>query len=70
MNIEIQLDYFKFMEERVVFGAAKSLASQLNSGDTYNKLKKTIVIVIADYDLKKDAKEYHDIFRLTSKKLI
>ena len=27
-------------------------------------------IVIADYNLKKDTKEYHDIFRLTSKKQI
>lgn len=68
MNVEIQLDYFKFMEERIVYGAARSLFSQLKKGENYGILKKTIVIIIADYNLKKEAKEYHDIFRLISNK--
>lgn len=50
INIEIQILMTIFMPERTLFYWSKMYASQIRSGDSYEKLKKCITINIVDFD--------------------
>ena len=65
INIEIQLNKTPHMNDRVLYGIAKSLTEQKHKGSTY-KLKKVISILITDYTLTDTHTNYHDIYKLTS----
>ena len=50
IDIEIQILPTKFMAERTLFYWSKMYNSQINPGDTYDKLKKCITINIVDFE--------------------
>lgn len=54
------------MEERLLYYWSKLYYSQLKKGDDYKKLHKTIVILIANYELEglKEIEKYHTKWRL------
>ncbi len=67
IHIEIQVLEQAEMPERITYYNSKMLATQLKSGDGYDKLQKTISIVIADFDIIKDSPSYHHVFQLYDK---
>ena len=66
INIEIQIQVTPEMRERIVFYNAKMMTEQLDSGDEYDKIKKTISIVITGETFIRSHKKYHDRFILYS----
>lgn len=65
-NIEIQLKDENNMEKRTLYYWARLHGYQLKKGDDYNKVRKTISIVIMGENLKslKNIEEYHTKWRL------
>jgi len=61
INIEIQRQHVKAINERAVFLNARMLSDQLKSSQDYAKLKKVVSIVIADFDMIGNG-EYHNRF--------
>ncbi len=68
IHIEIQVLPVKDMPERVTYYNSKAFVAQLSKGDTYGELRKTISIVITDYEIVEDANDYHHIFQLRDNK--
>jgi len=61
-DIEIQVAPYEFFGMRLLFYWAKLYSSQLKSGQTYDDLRKTIVISLIDFNYFKDLKgqeKYH-----------
>ena len=52
-NIEMQVLDRKNVEKRIMFYWSKQYTTNINRGQDYNKLEKTICILIVDYELKK-----------------
>ena len=52
-DIEIQVIPFDNIPKRLLFYWSKLYSKTINSGDSYNALQKSIVILIADFDFKK-----------------
>ena len=52
-NIEMQVADRKNAEKRIMFYWSKEYSSSIKKGQDYNKLEKTICILIIDYELKK-----------------
>ena len=52
-DIEIQVIPFDNIPKRLLFYWSKLYSKTINSGDSYNLLQKSIVILIADFDFKK-----------------
>lgn len=50
-NIEMQVVNHKNIEKRIMFYWSKMYISSIKSGEDYNKLKKTIVVLIANFEL-------------------
>ncbi|MCL1935169.1 MAG: Rpn family recombination-promoting nuclease/putative transposase [Defluviitaleaceae bacterium] len=67
INVEIQLNKYTDMEDRIIFGISKSITNQKHSGNNY-KLKKVVTILITDYFLIEDHEQYHDTFKYHSSK--
>jgi predicted transposase/invertase (TIGR01784 family) len=67
INIELQINPYASMEDRIVYGISKTVTNQLTKGSNYN-FKKVISIVITDYILIKEHNMYHDTFRYHSEK--
>ena len=59
-NIELQVVDRKNIEKRVLFYWSKMYNGSIKSGQDYNKLEKTIVILISDYELEglKEVEKY------------
>ena len=64
IDMEIQVLYFAYWQERSMFYLSKMFTEQLKSGDEYNKLNKCIHIGILNFNLFKDYKEYYSRFHL------
>ena len=60
-NIEMQVVDQKDIEKRILFYWSKLYYSGINEGEGYRKLKKTIVILIANFDVDaiKEVPKYH-----------
>jgi predicted transposase/invertase (TIGR01784 family) len=58
INIEIQILPTEYMPERTLFYLSKMYTSQINPGDTYDKLKKCITINIVDFHCTPQKKPY------------
>jgi len=73
-NIEIQLINKKNFRERMLEYWAKLYSNQLDKGEDYIKLKRTILIAIVDFNIKEFKNEnYHTLWRIRedkNKKLI
>ncbi len=63
INIEIQLSNEYDMEKRTLYYWAKLYEEQMQEGEEYRDLKKTITINILDFDMV-DNHQYHNIFHL------
>ena len=61
VNIEMQIVQNSNIEKRILFYWGKLYYSQIREGENYNKLNKTIVILIADFELDnlKGIEKYH-----------
>ena len=61
VNIEMQIVQNSNIEKRILFYWGKLYYSQIKEGENYNKLNKTIVILIADFELDnlKGLDKYH-----------
>jgi predicted transposase/invertase (TIGR01784 family) len=55
------------MRERIVYYGTKLITEQLQSGNEYDLIKKTISIVIAGEIFLTEHNEYHDVFTLYSR---
>ena len=68
--IEMQVVRYKFMTERLLYYWAQTYISDLKKGEEYNKLNKTIAILIAVEDLEetKGIKEYHTEWEIRERK--
>ena len=49
MNLEMQVKYFEYWDERILFYLSKMFASQIKKGESYNKLQKCIHVSILDF---------------------
>ena len=64
-NIELQLIDKNNIIERMLYYWSKMYTRQIKAGDNYNKLEKTIVILIADFNIKGlEAVEYHSTWKI------
>ena len=63
INIEIQLINQYNMDKRTLFYWSKLFAEQLNAGQGFSELKKTITINILDFDYTQ-LEKYHSVFHL------
>ena len=53
INIEMQVAEYKYITDRILFYWAKKYVESIQSGDDYEKLKQTKVILITKFELKK-----------------
>ena len=64
-NIEMQLIDKNNIIERMLYYWSKMYTRQIKAGDDYNKLEKTIVILIADFNIKGlEELEYHSTWKI------
>ena len=49
MNMEMQVQYFEYWDERALFYLSKMFISQIHKGDSYDKLEKCIHVSILDF---------------------
>ena len=64
-NIEMQLIDKNNIIERMLYYWPKMYTRQIKAGDDYNKLEKTIVILIADFNIKGlEEVEYHSTWKI------
>ena len=64
IDIEIQLKPALEFKERMIFYSAKMITEQLGAGEDYTQIKRAISIIITDYPLISDSKEYHNRYTL------
>ena len=50
MNLEMQVKYFEYWDERILFYLCKMFDSQLKKGDSYDNLQKCIHVSILDFN--------------------
>jgi predicted transposase/invertase (TIGR01784 family) len=62
-NVELQVSNEPDYVPRILFYLAKLFAGQLESGEQYDKLAKTISISILDFTLFPDVKDLHSAYR-------
>lgn len=58
INVEMQINYQSYFMKRTLFYWSKLYTSELESGETYSKLKKTICINILDFNIT-EKQNYH-----------
>lgn len=64
INVEIQRDDTDEMRERITVYASKLLGGQLTSGEEYKSVHRVICVLITDFDLLKETRNYDTCFRL------
>ena len=64
IDIEIQLYSHTWLRERMVYYLSKMVTGQVSEGDSYEKIKKTIIILITDFVLNKDSPRCHHRYQL------
>jgi len=62
-NVEVQVKAEQSYIERVIYYLAKLFTEQLQQGDDYNKLNKTISISILNFILLEEETDLHNIYR-------
>ena len=66
VDIEVQVVSQKNIAKRLLFYWSKMYGSEIKEGESYEKLKRTIVIVIADFEVKyfKDIPKFHTKWKI------
>jgi len=65
-NLELQNEYHKFFENRLLFSWSDQYTSQIKSGENYAKLRPVISIVLTNFVMFPQLKKRHNIFRITA----
>ena len=70
VNIELQLVDYHYMLERLLYYWSRVYGKQLNENEDYGNLKKTIAILITDYEFEelKEIKDSHTEWQLREKR--
>ena len=63
INIEVQVESYRYWERRNLFYLSKMYAEDLHAGEDYAKLKKSISINVMDFNVT-DAAECHSVYHL------
>jgi predicted transposase/invertase (TIGR01784 family) len=63
LNIEIQLSNHRRLLERILFYWSRQYGSQLQSGEDYRQLRRTVSIFLLDFDLTKQ-RELHSVYQV------
>ncbi len=64
INIEVQIIDEHDIDQRILYYWARLYSEQLNKGKKYKELKKTISIVVMDFDWFKDDERYYRSFQI------
>ncbi len=64
INIEVQIVDEHDIDQRILYYWARLYSGQLNKGKKHRELKKTISIVVMDFDWFKDDKRYYRSFQI------
>ena len=64
VDVEIQKSNLADIDKRIAFYLSRLIVDQIGDSDPYTKIKRSIVIFIADYELIKNSPEYHKVWRL------
>ncbi|MBM7557534.1 Rpn family recombination-promoting nuclease/putative transposase [Halanaerobacter jeridensis] len=67
LNVEIQLKNQYNMKRRTLYYWSKLYTSQLNKGEKYSQLRKTVAINILNFNYLKSMEDYHNCFLLKEK---
>lgn len=72
VNIELQIVDRKNIVERILYYWSKLYSRQIKTGEEYEKLSKTIVILITNYEIKNIDEDYHTKWQImeVDKKII
>ena len=72
VNIELQIVDRKNIVERILYYWSKLYSRQIRTGEEYEKLSKTIVILITNYEIKNIDEDYHTKWQImeVDKKII
>jgi predicted transposase/invertase (TIGR01784 family) len=68
IDIEIQLKNIANLRERMLLYATKMLNEQIDVGEPYGKIKRSILILITDFTIIEELKEYHSKFTMREDK--
>jgi predicted transposase/invertase (TIGR01784 family) len=63
LDVEIQLNPFPYLEQRISFYKSKLIVEQIKEGEKYDVIRQVICVCILDYALFPEAKEYLNRFR-------
>jgi len=64
IDIEIQLNSVTEIRERIIYYLSRMVTDQIDSGDDYQNIKRSICILISDFSLIRENKSYHNRYRL------
>ena len=64
IDVEIQKSNLVDIDKRIAFYLSRLIVDQIGDSDPYTKIKRSIVIFIADYELIRNSTEYHKVWRL------
>ena len=64
IDVEIQLLFNHDLRERMVFYLARMASEQARSGQDYQTIKQVVCILITDWELIKENREYHNRYHL------
>jgi predicted transposase/invertase (TIGR01784 family) len=67
IHVEVQANPFSWMRNRIVFYIAKLLWEQIRGGDGYDRIHQVISIVICDYVLLPEEKDYLNEYGLRNR---
>jgi predicted transposase/invertase (TIGR01784 family) len=67
LHIELQVEKFSRMRNRILYYASKLLWEQLKRGDEYNQIHQVISIVICDHELLEEEDSYLNVYELRNK---
>jgi len=63
INVEIQINPEERFRERLVYLNSKTFSDQMEKGQDYSKLNRTITVVIADFELLEENRDCLNMFR-------
>lgn len=64
INVEVQVNRYKFFIQRIIYYLAKLLIEQMKSGFNYEKINQTICVVIVDHILCPEEEHYLNFYDL------
>ena len=66
IDIEIQVNNHPWLRERMVYYLSKMVTGQIHEGDNYDKIKKSVIILITDFSFIDDSPDCHNRYQLVN----